>query len=293
MAISQVTEYDTILYQMNRINDVIKLVNAGSTSGILVVDTESNLPTPSTSQTNMYLVKLHSKYKGPVIAALINNVYKFSPLKNDVINGNTFIYVDSTYISTEATLNKCVYLSDTGVWNLADSTNPAKYALGIIGPYNSIILGGAVTSAGLNLETGQVYYYDSTGTLTKTVTNGRAGIALNSNTLAVHFLADVSVQQQADWNQTNTESPDYIKNKPGVVSKLANGFVPQLPAEDTVTKFLRQDGTWSTVGNYVNKSGDSMTSLLSDIKAAQLRNIQLSDAELDTGVNGQIYGVYE
>ena len=293
MAISQVNEFSTILYQMNRLNDVIKAVNAGSTSGISVVETEANLPTPTAAQTNMYLVKEHSKYKGPAIAALINNVYKFSPLKNDVINGNTFIYIDSAYLSIEATLNKCVYLTSGGNWNVADSTDPTKYALGIVGPYNSIILGGVVTSSGLNLETGQVYYYDSTGSLTKTVTNGRVGIALNSNTLAVHFLTDVSVQQQADWNQTNVESPDYIKNKPGVVSKLANGFVPQLPAEDTVTKFLRQDGTWSTVGDYVNKSGDSMTSLLGDIKAAQLRNIQLSDAELDTGVNGQIYGVYE
>ena len=32
---------------------------------------------------------------------------------------------------------------------------------------------------------------------------------------------------------------------PGVVSKSANGLVPQLPNETTTTKFLRQDGTWN------------------------------------------------
>ena len=33
--------------------------------------------------------------------------------------------------------------------------------------------------------------------------------------------------------------------KPGVVSKTASGFAPQLPNETTTTKYLRQDGTWA------------------------------------------------
>lgn len=32
---------------------------------------------------------------------------------------------------------------------------------------------------------------------------------------------------------------------PGVVTKQANGLAPQLPNEDTTTKYLRQDGTWA------------------------------------------------
>lgn len=288
MAISQVNTSDTILYQMNRLNDVIKAVNAGSTSGISVVETESNLPTPTSAQTNMYLVKKHSKYKGPAIAALVDSVYKFSPLKNDVINGNTFIYVESADLSIEATLNKCVYLSNTGIWNLADSTNPAKYALGIIGPYNSIILNGIITSAGLNLETGQVYYYDSTGTLTKTVTNGRAGVALNKNTLAIQF-SDLTFQQQVDWNQTNTESPDYIKNKPGVVSKTADGLVPQLPNETTVTKFLRQDGIWSTP-DFVKTTEGKITSYGSNPLKSQVRNIVVDDGNTTIDVSQLLEG---
>ena len=33
--------------------------------------------------------------------------------------------------------------------------------------------------------------------------------------------------------------------KPGVVSKTASGFAPQLPNETTTKKYLRQDGTWA------------------------------------------------
>ncbi len=35
-----------------------------------------------------------------------------------------------------------------------------------------------------------------------------------------------------------------LSNKPGVVSKTANGLAPQLPNETTTTKYLRQDGKW-------------------------------------------------
>lgn len=35
-----------------------------------------------------------------------------------------------------------------------------------------------------------------------------------------------------------------LSGTPSVVSKTANGFVPQLPNETTTTKYLRQDGTW-------------------------------------------------
>lgn len=35
-----------------------------------------------------------------------------------------------------------------------------------------------------------------------------------------------------------------LSNRPGVVSKAASGFAPQLPNEATTTKYLRQDGTW-------------------------------------------------
>lgn len=40
-----------------------------------------------------------------------------------------------------------------------------------------------------------------------------------------------------------------------VASKTANGLVPKLPNESTVTKFLRQDGTWSAPTVPANESG--------------------------------------
>lgn len=40
-----------------------------------------------------------------------------------------------------------------------------------------------------------------------------------------------------------------LSNTPEVVSKNANGFVPQLPNETTTTKYFRQDGTWAVPPN--------------------------------------------
>ena len=46
-----------------------------------------------------------------------------------------------------------------------------------------------------------------------------------------------------------------------VVSKTANGLVPQLPDETTTTKYLRQDGTWA-VPPYLPLSGGTLTGAL-------------------------------
>lgn len=75
-----------------------------------------------------------------------------------------------------------------------------------------------------------------------------------------------AAQIQSDWNQTTTTATDYIKNKPGVVSKQANGFAPQLPNETTTTKYLRQDGTWvvppnTTYSNWEEYEGSTTVSL--------------------------------
>lgn len=108
----------------------------------------------------------------------------------------------------------------------------------------------------------------STNDYTTTEKNKLSGIASG---------AEVNVQ--SDWNITNSTSDAFIKNKPtslpanggnsttvnghtvesnvpvnakftdtnttyNVVSKTANGLVPQLPNETTTTKYLRQDGSW-------------------------------------------------
>lgn len=289
--IAQVQLSDTFDYQRKRINDAIDIVN-NMGGGITEVASEASLPDPSSATSNVYLIRNHTKFKGAALAALINGVYKITPLKNDVMNSNQFIYVDSIQLSSLASINKCVYLDSNGVWQLANSSDPNKYAQGIVGPYNSIILGGILYSAGLNLSIGATYYYDNDGNLTTTPTIGKVGVAIDENTLSLHFLSVDVEKEQVDWNQTDNTAEDYIKNKPGLVSKTANGLVPQLPDETTVKKFFRQDGIWADP-NTISKSGDAMTGTLSDISAAQVRNIVILTEEQDTGVDGTIYMVIE
>ena len=50
---------------------------------------------------------------------------------------------------------------------------------------------------------------------------------------------------------------------PGVVSKTSNGLAPQLPNESTVTKFLRQDGSWQVppgIDTTATQSADGLMS---------------------------------
>ena len=126
---------------------------------------------------------------------------------------------------------------------------------------------------------------------------GKVGVAIDANTLSLHFLSINMEKEQVDWNQTDTMAEDYIKNKPGLVSKTSEGFVPQLPNETTVKKFFRQDGTWATPTDFnaLKKSGDAMTGTLSDAYAAQVRNIAIIDemSSVSTGTVGTIYAVLE
>lgn len=59
-------------------------------------------------------------------------------------------------------------------------------------------------------------------------------------------------QQQVDWAQTDTQSVDYIKNKPGTFGPASaqqagtDGFVPA-PQSGDQDKYLKGDGTWATI----------------------------------------------
>lgn len=292
--IAKVQLSDTFDYQRRRINDALDVIN-NLRDGVIEVATEANLPSPTSAPSNIYLIKNHTKYKGTVLALLNNNTYTMVPLKNDPINANQYIYSAQENFGPGATVNKFVYLDSNKVWQLADCTNVSKKAMGIVGPYNSVVLSGIVQSAGLNLNPGTIYYYDNSGTLTSNPTDGYAGVALDTNILDVNIKEKVQIPQ-SDWDETDSSSTDYIKNKPGVVSKQAMGFAPILPNESTVTKFLRQDGTWS-VPNYptpgVQKTGDAMTGTLSDVNAAQVRNFAILTEEGSTGEDGWLYGVIE
>ena len=292
--IAKVQIENTFDYQRNRINDAIDVIN-NMRDGVVEVNTEASLPSPSSAPTNIYLIKNHSQYKGSVLALLNGSSYIMVPLRNDPINSNNYAYYTSADFGSGIAINKLVYLDSTKHWQLADCTNSGKKAMGIVGPYNSVVLSGIVKSTGLTLTPGATYYYDNTGTLTTTQTNGYVGFALDTNILDVN-IRDKQAILQSDWNQTNTEAEDYIKNKPGTVTKQADGFVPQLPNETTVTKFFRQDGSWAvpaypTPG--VQKTGDAMTGTLSDVGAAQVRNVTILTSEGSTGNNGWLYAVIE
>lgn len=290
--IAKVQLTDTIDFQRQRINDLIDQTGAGSVN-IVEVESEANLPSAASAPTNIYIIKQHSSYKGAVLATVVNNTYKYSPLKTEIINGNTYVYVTAEQIGSNISLNKLVYLDSSGVWQVADSTNPNKHAVGIMGMNNAIILSGIVYSNAFDLTPGATYYYNEQGIITDTKTTGRIGLAIDNRTLALHIEELDKEQVQADWNQDDDTQVDYIKNKPGVVTKEAIGFVPQLPNESTVAKFLRQDGTWS-VPSYpasINPAGGAMTGTLTDKNASQVRNFQILTEEQETGNDGWLYGV--
>lgn len=294
--IAKVQLSDTFDYQRRRINEALDVIN-NLKDGVLEVATEANLPSPASATSNIYLIKNHTKYKGAVLALLNENSYTMVPLKNDPINANHHIYSAQANFGIGATVNKFVYLDSNKIWQVADCTNDSKKAMGIVGSYNSVILSGIVYNAGLSLTPGTVYYYDNNGSLTSTPTNGYAGVALDTNILDVN-IRERDQTIQSDWDQNDSSASDYIKNKPGNVSKLAAGFVPILPNESTVTKFFRQDGTWATppnpdVSGKLSKSGDVMTGTLSDVNAAQVRNIQFLTSEASVGIDGTLYAILE
>ena len=292
--ISKVQLTDTVDFQRRRINEAVDIIN-NMRDGILEVANEAALPTPAAATSNIYLIRYHTKYKGTVLALLNANSYVMVPLRNNPINANHYEYYTANDFGTGVTINKLVYLDSNKIWQLADCSDESKKAMGIVGPFNSVILSGLVQSAGLNLVPGTVYYYDTTGNLTDVPTIGYVGYALDNDLLDVSIKEKVQIPQ-SDWNQTDDTSVDYIKNKPGTVTKQNIGFVPQLPNETSVNKFFRQDGTWA-VPNYptpgVQKTGDSMTGTLPDTGAAQVRNITILTQEGSSGNDGWIYGVIE
>ena len=88
------------------------------------------------------------------------------------------------------------------------------------------MLSGLVKSEGLSLTPGTTYYSDDLGSLIETPTNGYVGYSLDTNILDANIKEKVLIVQP-DWNQSDSSSEDYIKNKPSIVSKQSSGFVPQ------------------------------------------------------------------
>lgn len=81
----------------------------------------------------------------------------------------------------------------------------------------------------------------------------------------------------------------------GAVLWVESNGVPQYAVRSTVannTNNPANDMTgWEKLT--INPSGDAMTGALSDVMAAQLRNVVLTNTEPTTGTNGVIYAIIE
>lgn len=223
---------------------LINMAGTGSgSSSINTVNSEIELPPIATATSNLYIVKNYTTFKGPAMAAIVDGNYRYSPLKIDPGNGNTFIYVESSSLGSGVGANNLVYLDSNGIWQLANYQLPDKFAQAFLSSNNILVFGGVINLSTGTLVPGQRYYCSSVGTLTTAANANRIGFALNSTTLQIAI--DIYANIQPDWNQTNSSATDYIKNKPGVTTTSSYGFAPQLPTDQTTLKFLAQDGTWT------------------------------------------------
>lgn len=184
MTIATVSPSSTIEFQRNRINDTINAINNGDINFTLI-ETEASLPSPASAATNLYIIKNHTRIKSPALAILSNSSWSFTPLKSEVINGNTIYKVNAGELGAGVAVNKVVYVDGSSIWQLADPTNPAKQGIAIFGSNNTLTLNGIYYNATLSLTPGADYYYDATGSLTTSVTTGLIGKAINTNTLLI------------------------------------------------------------------------------------------------------------
>ena len=88
----------------------------------------------------------------------------------------------------------------------------------------------ATLTASKNYAIGNLFWYENTlYKVTAAILSGDTIVISGNN---------------ANATSTTIEAELALKAGTGVVSKLANGLAPQLPNEESTTKYLRQDGTW-------------------------------------------------
>ena len=76
-----------------------------------------------------------------------------------------------------------------------------------------------------------------------------------------------------------------------VVSKAANGLVPQLPDELTTTKFLRQDGTWEVPAGGGGGGHDMIPTPDASLTEADVKNA-MDGAALEGGINDDVVSAW-
>ena len=185
MTISPLILNNTFQEQMNTINELIDWINNGKLNFQSILN-ESLLPAPALADHNFYIIQNHTKIKGPALALLISGTWFFISLQLYVSHGKVQLNRTVSDFGVGVVVNKVVYKDETTTkWELANPNDVTKQGIAIVGPDNTLIFTGEYENDGLTLVPGVKYYYDITGSITSTITNGFIGIADTDHKLLI------------------------------------------------------------------------------------------------------------
>lgn len=119
---------------------------------------------------------------------------------------------------------------------------------------------------------------------------------LDFNGLGYMATALLYFMQQGGYITYDSTISGYLGGYPkGAILWVVNNGVPQYAVRSTANNNTNNPATsmtnWQKLT--INPSGDAMAGTLSDVNAAQVRNIQFVTQEPTTGINGTIYAIIE
>ena len=119
---------------------------------------------------------------------------------------------------------------------------------------------------------------------------------LDFNGLGYMATALLYFLQQGGFIQYDSTISSYLGGYPkGAILWVVDNGVPQYAVRSTQNNNTNNPASnmtgWERLT--INPSGDAMTGTLSNVNAAQVRNIELVTQEPTTGVNGTIYAIIE
>lgn len=119
---------------------------------------------------------------------------------------------------------------------------------------------------------------------------------LDFNGLGYMATALLYFMQQGGFITYDSTISGYLGGYPkGAILWVVDNGVPQYAVRSTVNNNTANPASdmtgWEKLT--INPSGDAMSGTLSDVNAAQIRNIELVNAEPATGTDGVIYAIIE
>ena len=119
---------------------------------------------------------------------------------------------------------------------------------------------------------------------------------LDFNGLGYMATALLSFVQQGGFIQYDSTISGYLGGYPkGSILWIVSNGIPQYAVRSTINNNTNNPASnmtgWEKLT--INPSGDSMTGTLSNVNAAQVRNIEFVTSEPSTGTNGTIYAIIE